>query len=144
MRNQFAVLDQRGVITRVLFESSSTGLIYAWLKEQSVLDAPGYKVIDRFTSVVWEEGVFIREFEEEMEVASRGRKHISEDRIRTIVREEMSKLIDAVREKSCVPEYYDTAKMEDAVIAIVEHISDSKANEVVNKHEDCLHEGGYS
>lgn len=68
----------------------------------------------------------------------------SEERIRTIVREEMSKVIDGAREKASVPEYLDTEKMEDALVAIVETVATNQAYEKVNEHEDHLHEGGYS
>jgi len=150
MRNQFAVVDNpsgfRGLFQRVMFEGEDSGDVYAWLKKNSALDAPGYYVIDRLTSVRWEEGEFVREFEEQMKKANEatGHKCLSEDRIRTIVLEEMSKVLDATREKACVPEYYDTEKMEDALVAIVDHLSEKKAEEKVDTHEDRFHEGGYS
>lgn len=102
MRNQFAVLKANfgGTVSQLMFESSSTGDIYAWLKERSALDAPGFYVIDRFTSVQWEEGTFIREFEEEMAKAqAANKKHecLSEERIRIMIREELSKLVESIR-----------------------------------------------
>lgn len=71
-------------------------------------------------------------------------KCLSEERIRTIVREEMSKLVDSVRETACVPAYFDTETMDKALVAIVDHISDKKSNDAVNSHEDNFHNGGYS
>lgn len=147
MKNQFAVVDDRGDgFQRVLFEGEDTGDIYTWLKLHAAMDAPGYKVIDRLTLTSWEEDVFIREFEEQMAKANAvtgEHSCLSEDRIRTIVREEMSKLLDAVREKASVPEYYVTEKMEDAVIAIVDHRAELEATKAVSTHEDQSCEGDY-
>ena len=71
------------------------------------------------------------------------KKHqcLSEERIRTMIREEMSKLIDKTREKVNLPEYYDTEKMEDAIIAIVEYVSEQGATDKVRDHENYYHDG---
>jgi hypothetical protein len=139
VKNQYLV-SKNAFFQDVMFEGNRAQ-VYGWLVGKRVLDAPGYVVTDRLTSTIWEEGSFIREVEEEISKAAE-HKCLSEDRIRTIVREEMSKLIDAVREKASVPEYYDAEKMEDAVIAIVEHVSEEKAEEKVQDHERVIHEAG--
>ncbi|QJD49805.1 hypothetical protein SEA_CLUBPENGUIN_81 [Streptomyces phage ClubPenguin] len=144
MRNQFAVVNNTdgGIFQSVMFEAEDTGDIYAWLKRNSELDVPGFMVVDRLTSTTWEEGTFIREFEEQMakaKAATGEHKCLSEERIRTLVREEMSKVIDGARAKACVPEYLDTERMEDALIAIVEHLADAKGDDKMNSHEDRHH-----
>lgn len=103
MRNQFAVRYEsgNGRIARVMFEGNDTGDIYAWLKKNSALDAPGFKVVDRLTLVEWEEGDFIREFEEQMAKANAAtgeHKCLSEDDVRRIFREELTKALESVRE----------------------------------------------
>lgn len=61
---------------------------------------------------------------------------ISEERIRTIIREEISNLLDAVGKKVGVPEYLETEKMEDAMVAIVRTVAENEAKEAVNTHEN--------
>lgn len=145
MRNQFQILDDRGDgFHRVLFEADASGDIYVWLKKNSALDAPGYKVFDSLTLTSWEEGVFIREFEEQMAKADamRGKhKCLSEERVRTIVREEMSKLIDEARAEAGVAPYYDTETMSKTLIAIIDHLSERKVSEGLNSHEDGFEHG---
>lgn len=125
MRNQFAVIHDTtgGLYERVLFESESSGEVYAWLKKNSALDSPGYRVIDRFTSVSWEEGTFVREFEEEMAKASKTHACVSEERIRTIVREEFSQFLDKLCEKAGLDKEVQTLVMSDAMYAVIENIS---------------------
>jgi hypothetical protein len=116
--------------------------IYYWLKKNSELDAPGYTVLDRLNRIKWEEGTFIREIEEEMAKANAPKEAhacLSEERIRTIIREEMSEIIDGARKKACVPEYFDTEKMEDALVAIVNHLSETKMDDAVNSHYNDSH-----
>ncbi|QJD49969.1 hypothetical protein SEA_CRICKO_86 [Streptomyces phage CricKo] len=60
----------------------------------------------------------------------------TEENIRRIVREELSKVIDETREKATVPDYVDTERMSDALIAICSTISEKAAKEEVNRHED--------
>lgn len=139
MSNQYVVYSASRKIR--LFEGTRPE-VYAWVKKSAALDAPGYAIVDRHTLVTYEEGDFIRKFEEDL-AKLEAPKPLTEDRIRTIVREEMSKLIDAVREKSFVPEHYDTEKMEDALIAIVDHRAERRAKDDVNSHESNYHDGGY-
>lgn len=96
MKNQFAVIHgtHGGLYERVIFEGDD-GDVYAFLKKNSALDAPGFVVVDRLTSTTWEEGTFIREFEEQMSevnAATGGHKCLSEDRVREIFREELTKV----------------------------------------------------
>jgi len=61
--NQFAVIADANSIQAVMFEGSEKD-VYEWLKQNAVLDAPGFQVVNRLLSVSWEEGEFIREYEE--------------------------------------------------------------------------------
>jgi hypothetical protein len=127
---------------QTMFEGDDATSIYYWLKKNSELDAPGYTVLDRLNRIKWEEGTFIREIEEEMAKANAPKEAhacLSEERIRIIVREEMSEVIDGARKKACVPEYFDTEKMEDALVAIVNHLSETKAGDAVNSHYEDSH-----
>ncbi len=138
---RFAVLSS-GFPKQVLFEAGEAGEVYYWLKEHNELDKPGYTVLDRLNEISWEEGTFIRSIDEELakrEAVTENHKCLSEDRIRAIVREEMSKVIDAARVKACVPDYFDTEKMEDALVSIVDHLSEKKAGDAVNSHYDDSH-----
>jgi hypothetical protein len=104
MRNQFAVTRKQGNFERVMFESSAKKRVYLWLKGHSVLDAPGYMVIDRATSVTWEEGEFIHEFERELNAQRRAKlkavsdehKCLTEEQFRAIVREELAKFLPMI------------------------------------------------
>ena len=142
MRNQFAVLKANfgGTVSQLMFESSSTGEIYAWLKERSALDAPGFYVIDRFTSVQWEEGTFIREFEEEMANAKVEHACVSEERIRVLIQEELTKFVTKARKDVGVPEYYGEVDLVDKLTSIIGYMAEVQARETVNAHEDIHHE----
>lgn len=121
-----------------MFEADDTGDIYVWLKKNAVLDAPGYLVRDRISLTTWEEGVFIREFEEQMEKAKAvtgKHKCLSEDRIRTIVREEVSKVVDALCERIGLAEDVQTMETADSLHTALEAV----ANNAVNAHFDECH-----
>lgn len=61
---------------------------------------------------------------------------LSEERVRTVVREEISNLLDAAGKKVGVPEYIETEKMEDALVAFVDTIATNEATAKIKDHED--------
>lgn len=61
---------------------------------------------------------------------------LTEDDVRRIVREEMSKILDAAGKKVEVPEYLKTGPLEDALVSIIDTIATNEATEKVNSHED--------
>lgn len=98
MRNQFAVVSD-GIAEQVVFEGDDSSDVYTWLRKNSAFYASGFKVVDRSTSTSWSEKTFISEFEEQMTKAYAViGKHVclSEDRIRVIIRDEMSKSLESI------------------------------------------------
>ena len=89
MSRRYAVLKKEGNFTRVMYESQSKNRIYVWLKGHSVLDAPGYTVLDRATSTTWEEGNFIREFEEATPLLEvKAHKCLTEEQVLEIIQKQ--------------------------------------------------------
>lgn len=63
---------------------------------------------------------------------------LGEHDIRRIVREEMSNLLDEARKKAGVPEHIDAERMSDALVTIIETVSEHEAIEKVNELEDRI------
>ena len=140
MSRRYAVLKKEGNFTRVMYESQSKNRIYVWLKGHSVLDAPGYTVLDRAASTTWEEGNFIREFEGATPLVEvKAHKCLTEEQIRAIVQEELAKFFNTVHERSCVQEEL-TDDVVDTFTGIIGHWADRESKETVAAHEDLWHE----
>jgi nitrogen regulatory protein PII-like uncharacterized protein len=60
---------------------------------------------------------------------------LSEERIRIIVREEISKLVDDLCQKAVLPESLQAEEMVDALAAAVKEIAKDSAQERVEQHE---------
>lgn len=110
---QFAVL-RRGLVDKTMFEGSRDKA-YEWLLEHNELDAPGYDVLDTSTGQVYEDGEFIRKFEEELEPEEE-HKCLSEERVRVIVREELKKVFNFMVETS-------EESVDGAILGSVEQLS---------------------
>lgn len=120
MRNQFAVVHNpsgfSGIFQRVMFEGDDTGDVYAWLKKNSALDAPSYYVIDRLTSVRWEEGEFIREFDEQVAKASSAGLGKKREAVLKIIRD--INRADRVGETNFDGEYLDSEEIAQQIVSI--------------------------
>lgn len=138
MSNRFAVINDGGLINRVEFEGSRME-VYAWLKDNSALDVPGFTVVDRSTSCRVEEGTFLRLVEEDMAEMGKLQAAPSAEQVRAIVRHELVRFIKAVREKSNVAEHFDNEAVEDTLVAVINHLADRKVNEELKFHEDQRH-----
>lgn len=60
----------------------------------------------------------------------------SEEVTRRLVREEMSKVLDEARAKAEVPEYMNAETMSNALVAIIEAVSEKAATEQINRRKD--------
>lgn len=109
--------------------------VYAWLKDMAELDAPGFSVLDRYTSVILEEGDFVREFEEELRRIGVMKQPLSEDRVRTLALEEFSKVLDELSVKVEVAESNQTKGLADALMEIIGTMAGTLATRAVQEHE---------